>query len=58
MLQCRQLRKNESDYDEAFLTSGPLEMTVVPGFRLQVEWLFSEDRPDAFTITKQLLEGR
>ncbi len=52
----RYLCKNETDYDEAFLTTGQLMFLGVPGFHIDVEWLFAEEKPDAFTITKRLIE--
>ena len=53
----RYLRKNAADYDEAFLTTGRLEFAAVPGFWIEVEWLFAEEKPDEFTVTKQLIEA-
>lgn len=57
----RYLRKIETadgtDYDESYLTTGQLTFAGVPGFAIEVEWLFSDDRPDAYTVTKQLIEG-
>lgn len=53
----RYLLKNETDYDESFLTTGQLTLAGVPGFQIDVEWLFIEEKPDSFTITKQLIEA-
>ena len=53
----RTLQKNATDYDETFLTAGRLTFDAVPGFWIEVEWLFAEDKPDEFTITKQLIEA-
>lgn len=56
-LLVRYLRKNETDYEEAILTEGRLAFVGVPGFRIEVEWLFAEIKPDEFTITRQLIEA-
>ena len=53
----RYLRKMESDYDDVFLTTGRLEFAAVPGFWIDVAWLFAEEKPDEFTVTKQLIEA-
>lgn len=53
----RLLQKNETDYDETLLTTGRLTFASVPGFWIEVEWLFAEEKPDEFTITKQLIEA-
>ncbi|HLK60278.1 MAG TPA: Uma2 family endonuclease [Chthonomonadaceae bacterium] len=53
----RYLRKTEKDYEAAFLTTGRLAFVGVPGFWIEVEWLFAEEKPDEFTITKQLIEA-
>ena len=53
----RYLRKNETDYDEAFLSVGKLAFVSVPGFWIEVEWLFADKKPNEFTIMKQLIEA-
>jgi Uma2 family endonuclease len=53
----RFLRKSVAGYDDAFLTTGPLEFMSVPGFWVNVEWLFADEKPDEYTITKQLIEA-
>jgi Uma2 family endonuclease len=53
----RFLRKGAAGYDEAFLTTGRLEFASVPGFWINVAWLFVDEKPDTFTITKQLIEA-
>lgn len=53
----RYLRKTESDYDESFVTTGTLAFATVPGFWIEVQWLFDDNRPTAFTMAKNLLEA-
>ncbi len=52
----RYLRKAETDYDEAFLTDGQLTFDCLPGFAIEVEWIFADPQPNAFTICQQLLQ--
>ena len=47
----------ENDYDEAFLTTGQLRFASIPGFHIEVEWIFAAEKPDEFTVMKQLIEG-
>jgi Uma2 family endonuclease len=53
----RYLLKSETDYDETYLTTGRLTFVGVPGFWIEVEWLFADEKPDEFTVTKQLIEA-
>ena len=53
----RYLRKSGTDYDEATLTNGRLTFGGIPGFWIEVEWLFADDKPEEFTVTKQLIEA-
>ena len=53
----RYLRKDEANYDEKFLTSGRLEFVTVPGFWIEIEWLFADEKPEEFTVTQQLIEA-
>ena len=53
----RFLRKSAAGYDEAVLAAGRLEFAGVPGFSVQVDWLFADEKPDEFTLTKQLIEA-
>ncbi len=48
-------RKTPTDYQEAELTTGNLSSETVSGFALQVEWLFTEPRPDALDTLMALL---
>ncbi len=52
----RLVRRTEiGEYAETVLTTGPLELRGVPGFQLQVEWLFADNPPAAFDVTARLL---
>jgi Uma2 family endonuclease len=51
----RYLLKTEAGYDESFLTTGTLAFASVPGFHIEVEWLFLEDKPDELTLINQLI---
>ncbi len=53
----RYIVKTETGYNEKFLTTGELSFVCVPGFHIQVEWLFQEDKPNAYRITKALIEA-
>ncbi len=59
----RHLLKTESGYEEAILSVGKLEFASVIGFWVEVEWLFADgkendtDKPDEFTVTRQLIEA-
>ena len=46
----------EHAYTEEFLTDGELVFKSIPGFHIEVSWLFEEQKPDGFTVTKQLIE--
>ena len=53
----RLIRKTETEeYDETLLTTGRLELSSVPGFWIEIEWIFSESPPEAFDVTAQLLQ--
>ena len=55
--RARFLTKSAAGYDEAHLTTGRLQFVSVPGFWIEIEWLFAEEKPDEFDITKALLEA-
>lgn len=48
------LRK--TDYEEAFLTTDELIIAAIPGFRIPVQWLFDEEKPDASPSPKTSLK--
>jgi Uma2 family endonuclease len=51
----RILRKQEADYLEELLTTGALILETLSGIRLEMEWLFSEPRPDERATADALL---
>lgn len=54
-LRVRLLRKRGAIYEETILTTGEMRFETVPGFVLQVEWLFADPRPDELPILNALL---
>jgi Uma2 family endonuclease len=53
----RVFTKTGIGYGEALLTTGRLELACVPGFWIEVEWLFADKKPDEFTHTKRLIDA-
>ncbi|MBC8140148.1 MAG: Uma2 family endonuclease [Armatimonadetes bacterium] len=51
----RHLRKNGVDYDESFLTTGSLRLVTVPGFVIEVEWLFDDNKPNPYETTQTMI---
>jgi Uma2 family endonuclease len=51
----RVVSKTEAGYDEKTLTEGRLELASVPGFWLEVAWLFADTQPDELTTSLQLV---
>ena len=51
----RLLRKRGDKYEETALTKGEMIFETVPGFLLQVEWIFADPRPEKFTLLGRLL---
>ncbi len=49
------LRNGESDYEELGLNSGMLSPVSIPGFAVQLDWLFDEPHPDEFDLLRVLL---
>ena len=47
---------NDLNGERIEMRSGELALETVPGFVLQVEWLFADPRPDEWTLLKSLLE--
>ena len=52
----RCVRKTENGYQETVLTTGALTFDSIPGFEIEIEWIFADKKPDEFTITKNLIE--
>ena len=53
----RVLRRRGGAYKTSILTTGDLALETVPGFVLQVEWLFADPRPDELNILTALLNA-
>ena len=51
------LHKRENGYNRTELTSGELALKTVPGFVLQIEWLFADPRPDELNLLNTLLNA-
>jgi Uma2 family endonuclease len=51
----RILRKRGKSYREEVLTEGVAKSSVLKGFWVRVEWLFSPHRPKAIEVLRQLL---
>jgi Uma2 family endonuclease len=49
------LRKQGEGYRRQKLAAGPLELTTIPGFVIQVDWLFQDPQPDTFNLLRDLL---
>ncbi|HLJ54189.1 MAG TPA: Uma2 family endonuclease [Chthonomonadaceae bacterium] len=55
--QARVLRKSDADqYEDFSLTNGPLELRAMPGFQIEIEWIFAEPRPLTLDVITRLLE--
>jgi Uma2 family endonuclease len=55
--QVRLVRKTEAgEYQNTVLTTGRLELRCVPGFWIEVDWIFAQTPPDAFDVTSKLLQ--
>ena len=53
----RLLRRQNDRYDETILTTGELTFGAVPGFVLQIAWLFADPCPDEWDILNALLSA-
>jgi len=54
----RYIRKAGSEYVSSIQSSGKLEFTCVPGFWIELEWLFTEDRPKPLTMANELIAAQ
>jgi Uma2 family endonuclease len=54
--QVKCIHKTENGYASQILTEGLLRFTTIPGFEIEVEWIFGIDRPDPYTVLKRLIE--
>ncbi|HZO88290.1 MAG TPA: Uma2 family endonuclease [Chthonomonadaceae bacterium] len=52
----RVLRRRDGDYTEEERTTGLLSSEAIEGFRLEIEWLWTEPRPAVRATLAQLLE--
>lgn len=48
-------RRRETEYETETVASGRLASTVIPGFWIEVSWLWQEDLPSTFTCLRQIL---
>jgi Uma2 family endonuclease len=46
---------NENGYDCVYLTDGRLRLSSIQGFDIEIDWIFTLDRPDPYTLLKQLI---
>ena len=51
----RVVQKTDDGYDDAFVTSGRLPFRAIPGFWIEVEWLFAQEQPNELDVALQLL---
>lgn len=50
--------KTSSGYTSRTLASGGLESAVLPGFRIEVSWLWQEKPPSTVRVIREMLERR
>jgi Uma2 family endonuclease len=55
LLLVSQLDATTGAYEETRLAAGRIESSVVPGFWLEVDWLWQERLPSTFACLKQIL---
>jgi Uma2 family endonuclease len=53
----RILRKRGDGYEENEITTGAVRFETLPGFQVDVDWLFDEPRPAARGLLDRLLTG-
>ena len=53
--QVRVVTKQEFDYNIVTLSEGRLALESVPGFHIEVEWLFADTQPDELTTALELV---
>ncbi len=54
----RHLVKADDDYDEVFLTTGSLRLATIPGFEVEVAWLFDDEKPNPYEITQAMIAAK
>ncbi|GBC97172.1 hypothetical protein HRbin16_02992 [bacterium HR16] len=50
----RVVRKQDNHYEEQEFGEGEIESVVLPGLRLQVQWLLSDERPPVHEVLKEI----
>ena len=50
----RLLQRTDEDYAVQEVLSGVVESRVIPSLRLQVEWLFNDERPPVREVLRDL----
>jgi Uma2 family endonuclease len=51
------LRRHRGKFRPVELEGSVFESTILPGFRLNVKWLWSKRRPSAYRVLRELLEA-
>ena len=54
----RIVRKRGEDYEELELSKGTLEIETLPGFKLDLKWLFGDERPTVPRVIAGLLADK
>jgi Uma2 family endonuclease len=54
----RRINKIGDHYDEVYVTEGRLEFASVPGFWIEVEWLFADNKPPTLSVVKDLIDAQ
>jgi len=50
-------QSNEGEYADEFISSGRLALNTVPGFWVELDWLFGEQRPSELDVALELLNN-
>ena len=54
----RHLVKAGDDHDEAFLTTGSLCLATIPGFVVEVAWLFDDEKPNPYETRQAMIAAK
>ena len=55
--QVRMVRKAQDDtYLSRVILTGRLEFDAIPGFWIEIDWIFAETQPDEFEVTSRLIK--
>lgn len=52
----RIVEKSEDGYEITTITAGRLSLRAIPGFWIELDWLFGEERPNEMGVALQLLK--